>query len=180
MTRKRIGRHVGGGQEPRDEREAREGRDRLRDAFASWTTGVAIVAVRDGATVHALTVSAFLPVSVDPPRVVVSLGPNASARPFLRPGARYAISILGAGQRGIASRFADTFPVGPTPFEPAGPPVVRGALTAFECVVESLIPGGDHELVMGSVESVRGAVGAEGHDAGAALAYFRRAYHAIG
>lgn len=188
MTGRRIGRHVAGGSEPADEREARERRDRLRDAFSSWASGVTLVAVRDGGRVHALTVSAFLPLSMDPPLVAVSLGPNASARPYLSPGAALGISVLRSSQRGLASRYADTFPVGPSPFGEADPPRVEGALATFACTVDRLVPGGDHELVIARVDAVSAPAGGGGNggggegDAGedAALAYFQRAYHAIG
>lgn len=174
MTPKRVGRHVGGGPKPEPEREAREARERLREAFSAWATGVTLVAVREEGAVHALTVSAFLPLSVDPPLVVVSLGPNASARPYLRPGTSFGISVLRADQRGLASRYADTLPVGPSPFGGGDPPLVDGALATFACTVERLVPGGDHELVIAGVDAAAGPGGDE------ALAYFQRTYHSIG
>ena len=48
MAPKRVGRHLSGGQEPEEERAERERTDRLRDALACWTTGVGILAVREG------------------------------------------------------------------------------------------------------------------------------------
>ena len=171
MTRRRVGRHVGGGDEPEDEREARERRETLTEGFSRWASGVTIVAVREGSRVHALTVSAFLPVSVDPPLVLVSLGGNAAARPYLEVDTPFAISILGADQRGLASRYADTFPVGPSPFPTDGPPVVAGALAVFDCEVEQVIEGGDHALVLARVIDTKSDGDAD------PLIYFRRAYH---
>lgn len=170
MTRKRIGRHLEGGTVPDAERERRERGDALREAFAHWATGVTIVAVRDEGKVHALTVSAFMPVSVDPPLVMVSLGGNASVLPFLDAGTRLAISVLGAGQRGLASRFADVFPVGPSPFTAEGPPVVADALTTLACTVEEIRQAGDHHLVTARVDEARTGPGAQ------ALVYYRRQY----
>lgn len=174
MVRRRIGRHVGGGPEPEEERDERARLDRLREALSRWASGVTIVAVRDGERVHALTVSAFLPVSVSPPLVLVSLGPNASARPYLREGTRFVVSILRDDQRSLASRYADTFPVGSNPFPAEGAPVVAGALATLACVVEEILARGDHELVLGRVEE------AEVGEAGAALTYLMRDYHSTG
>jgi flavin reductase (NADH) len=170
MTRKRIGRHLEGGTVPEDERERRERDDALREALSRWATGVTIVAVRDEDKVHALTVSAFMPVSVAPPLVMVSLGGNASALPFLETGTAFAISLLPAGKKGLASRFADVFPVGPSPFVPEGPPVIDGAVATLVCAVEEIRQAGDHHLVTARVVEAR--TGPEAPP----LVYYRRQY----
>lgn len=174
MTPKRIGRHVGGGPEPEAERESREWTDALREALARWASGVSILAVRGGDGVHALTVSAFIPISLEPPLILVSLGPNASALPYLETDTPFAISVLAGSQQGLASRYADTFPVGPSPFPDSGPPVVEDALATLSCEVEELLKRGDHTLVIGRIDAA-----AEGPDA-PALVYYKRDYHSIG
>jgi flavin reductase (DIM6/NTAB) family NADH-FMN oxidoreductase RutF len=115
-----------------------------------------------------------MPVSVEPPLVMVSLGFNASALPYLEPGVSFAISFLAESQKGLASRFADTFPVGPSPFPPDGPPVVVSALAALACAVEDVRPAGDHYLVLARVTEAR-----PGGEA-AALVFHRRQYHSLG
>lgn len=174
MSPKRIGRHIGGGPEPEDERERRERAEALKAAFARWPTGVSILAARAGGRVHALTVGAFVPLSVEPPLVLASLGPNAAALPYLEPGAGFAVSVLGEAQRRLASRFADSVPVGPSPFPATGPPVVDGAVAAFIAEVEELLERGDHTLVIGRVTDAR-----TGPDA-PALIYFEREYYGAG
>lgn len=175
MTPDRVGRHVSGGREPEDERIERERQDALRDALSLWATGVTVLAVREATagTVRALTVSAFLPLSVAPPLVLASLGSNASALPYLEPGGEFVISILGDDQRGIASRYADTFPVGPSPFPDEGPPLVLGSIASLVCEVEEMLVRGDHTLVVGRVTDPRST------DAESALAYFRRGYRTV-
>ncbi len=174
MAPRRVGRHIGGGPEPEEERERRRRDEALKDALSHWASGVSIVAVREGSRVHALTVSAFIPVSLDPPSVLVSLGPNAAALPFLELDGTFAISMLAADQRGLASRFADTFPVGPSPFPEDGAPIADGALAALVCEVDEMLQRGDHTLVIGRV------VAAESGPEAAALTYFRRDYHSVG
>lgn len=174
MTGKRIGRHLEGGMVPDDERARRLREDELREALSRWATGVTVVAVRNEGRVHALTVSAFLPVSLDPPLVLVSLGPNASVLPYLERGTPFAVSLLAAGQRGLASRFADVYPVGPSPFPSDGPPIVADGVAALACVVEEVRQAGDHHLVTGRVDAALRGVDT------AALGYYRRGYHSIG
>lgn len=174
MGAERVGRHVSGGREPDHERVARERRDRLREALSYWATGVTILAVREEGRVHALTVSAFVPVSVEPPLVLASLGGNASALPYLEEGTRFTISLLAADQKGLASRYADTLPVGPSPFPESGPPLVQGSVAALECEVDEMLVRGDHTLVMGLVlEATTSGVDS-------VLAYFRRGFRTIG
>lgn len=167
---------MSGGEEPEDERVERQWRDALRDAFSYWATGVTILAVREEptGTVHALTVSGFMPVSLEPPLVLVSLGANASALPYLDAGGQFVVSLLGPDQQGLASRYADTYPVGPSPFEESGPPRVRGSVASLTCAVDEMLERGDHTLVIGRV------LHASSTNAESALAYFRRQYHTIG
>lgn len=156
MTPRRIGRHIGGGPGSGPAGVGEEGTaDALREALAGWPAGVTVVAVRAEGRVHALTVSAFMSVSLSPPTVLVSLGPNASAAPYLDPGTELVISLLAGDQKGIASRFADTFPVGPSPFPPEGLPVVADALASLVCEVEDVLVRGDHTLVFAGVREVR-------------------------
>jgi flavin reductase (DIM6/NTAB) family NADH-FMN oxidoreductase RutF len=171
---KRIGSHVGGGPEDPGERSRRQAEEAFRDALAAWPAGVALAAVRDGDAVRALTVSSLIPVTVDPPLVLVSLGPNAPVRPFLDPGSPLTLSVLAASQKGLAARYADTFPVGPSPFPETGPPVAQGALAGLVCEVDELLERGDHLLVIARVVQARSAPD------GPALAYFRRAYRTVG
>lgn len=173
MHPKRIGRHVSGGPEPEDERRLRERTDALKEAYSRWASGVTIVAVREGGSVRALTASAFVPLCVEPPLVLVSLGPNAAALPHLESGTTFAISFLAGGQQSHASRYADSFPVGPSPFPTEGPPVVEDALATLVCTVDDLLERGDHTLVIGRVDEA--AVGPDEP----ALIYFRRSYHSV-
>lgn len=155
MAPRRIGRHIGeGGAREGGARESVVGAA-MRNALAAWPAGVSLVAVRAQGRVHALTVSAFIPVSLEPPTVLVSLGPNASAAPYLDPGVELGISLLAADQKAIATRFADSFPVGPSPFPEKGTPLVPDALAGLVCTVTEVLVRGDHSLVLARVGDVR-------------------------
>jgi flavin reductase (DIM6/NTAB) family NADH-FMN oxidoreductase RutF len=125
--------------------------DSFREAMARWPAGVAIVACRDGARPVATTVSAFISLSVDPPLVLIALGPNATVRPFLSVGAAFGISVLGLEQRRLASVFADPYPVGPDPFTADGVPTIVDAPAALECRVTEVRSGGDHAVLIAAV-----------------------------
>ena len=156
---------------PADEAVAlREG---FREALSYWASGVTIVAVRDEADVHATTVSSLTSVSDSPPTVLVSLGRTARVLPFLEPGGRFAVSVLGSDQQRIASVYADSFPVGPSPFPEHGAPTVAEALVTLECSVVEVREVGASFVVVGQVE--RTTLG-EGESP---LVYFRRGYRRL-
>lgn len=145
----------------------------VRDAFALWSTGVSVVAVRDDTGVHGLTVSAFMPLSLHPPLILLSLAGDAPVLSYIEGARRFVVNILGQAQRPLASRFADRFPIAPGVFPASGDPVLPGALAAFVCTLDTTHQGGDHRIVIGRVERV------ERH-AGMPLLYHERAYRSLG
>ncbi len=146
----------------------------FRDALSWWASTVTVVAARDEDRVLGTTVTSFAPVSADPPLVVVSLGPSAQVLPALKEGSTFAVSLLARDQKGLAGRYADSFPVGPSPFPADGPPVVEGALVALVCQVASVHPvEGNARLVTGRVEEIREGQAEE------PLLYWRRSYAGV-
>jgi flavin reductase (DIM6/NTAB) family NADH-FMN oxidoreductase RutF len=153
-------------------------------ALDSWTAGVTLVTVVDGRDDVGATVSAFCPVSEDPPLVLVSLMTGSYlAEVFGRPEApatRFAVVLLAAGQRVLSGRFAaagrpgarlmlDDVPHRRGPG--TGALIVEGGLAALECSASQLIPAGDHLVVIARVTGVP-YVG----DSEAPLIRFRRQY----
>jgi len=128
------------------------GADRFREALSHWASGVTVAAVRDEKRVFATTVTAFLSISVEPPLVLLSLGPSAQILPFLSEGTRFAVSVLADHQGRRASVFADAYPVGDSPFPEYGEPFLADALVHLGCRVERLERAGDHHLVLALVE----------------------------
>jgi flavin reductase (DIM6/NTAB) family NADH-FMN oxidoreductase RutF len=148
--------------------------DVFRKALRDWASAVTIVAVRDGTDVHATTVTSFFPVSAEPPLIAVSLGPNAQPLPWLDPGATFAVSFLAEGQKGLAVAFADSLPVGPSPFPTDGDPVVAGAVAALVCTVREVhLTEGPARLVVGRVDATHGGGGER------SLLYHRRGYRTL-
>lgn len=161
----------GRGTEPSEKGVSEE---RFKEALSYHAAGVTLVALRLDGEIHATTVSSFMPVSASPPTVVVSVGGNARVLPFLEEGREFVVNLLSPGQRRLATVFADSFPVGPSPFPDRGPPEVVGALVALRCRVDSTMETPGAILVVGRVEDVRLGEGE------AALVHYRRGYHSVG
>jgi flavin reductase (DIM6/NTAB) family NADH-FMN oxidoreductase RutF len=73
--------------------------DALRDAFSLWATGVTVVTVKDESGIHGLTASAFTPVSLRPPLVLVCIGKGAAALTHVQDAGHFTVNILDAGQK---------------------------------------------------------------------------------
>ena len=136
-------------------------------ALNSWTAGVTLVTVADGRDDVGATVSAFCPVSQEPPLVLVSLMAGSYlAEVFGRaeaPATRFAVVLLAAGQRVLSGRFAaagrpgarlmlDDVPHQRGP--DSGALIVEAGLAALECSAEQVIPAGDHLVVIARVTGV--------------------------
>ena len=139
----------------------------LARALSAWAAGVTLVTIADDRDDIGTTVSAFCPVSLDPPMVLVSLiagsyPAEVLSRPSL-PAARFAVTLLSSAQRVVAGQFAASGrPSARLILE--GAPHTRGAgsgalipdggLAALECAVVRRVPAGDHLLVISAVTGV--------------------------
>ena len=135
----------------------------LAAALSVFASGVTLVTVADGRDDVGTTVSAFCPVSFDPPLVLVSLIAGSYPAELLGRVDRFAVTILATGQQVLAGRFAaagrpgarlmlDGAPHQRGPL--SGALIPDGGLAALECVVTGREPAGDHLLVTASVEQV--------------------------
>jgi flavin reductase (DIM6/NTAB) family NADH-FMN oxidoreductase RutF len=161
--------------------------DHLASALSAWAAGVTLVTIADDRDDVGTTVSAFCPVSMDPPLVLVSLIADSYpaemlSRPSL-PAQRFAVTLLSAAQKALAGRFAaagrpsarlllDDVPH--TRGGSSGALIPAGGLAALECSVARRVPAGDHLLVISEVTDVAYVA-----EAGDPLIRFRGRYPAL-
>ena len=135
----------------------------LGEALASFATGVTLVMVADGRDDIGTTVSAFCPISWSPPLVLVSLIADSYPAEVLGRVDKFAVTVLRAGQRALAGRFAVAGRPGArlllhgTPHargEFSGALIPDAGLAALECQAAERLPAGDHLIVIASVLSV--------------------------
>ncbi len=128
----------------------------LRSCFARFASGVTVVSCDTGSGPHGITVSAFVPVSLDPPLVLVSIGRERRACALLE-GAPFTVNVLRAEHARLALHFSgrpqDDVAVG---WERGGAaPRMKGALAHVECSPWCSYDGGDHRIFIGRVETFR-------------------------
>lgn len=146
----------------------------LRTVFGEFATGVTIITcTRDDGTPHGATVTAFMPLSLDPPLIQVALTRTSKACSYLD-GAAFTVNILAADQLDLAMHFAGR----PMPHDPSwedGPagPLLCGSAAAISCRPWGSYDGGDHIVFIGEIVDAR----VREVDP---LLFYRSAFHGIG
>jgi flavin reductase (DIM6/NTAB) family NADH-FMN oxidoreductase RutF len=153
------------------------------DALRAVAAAVSLLMIADGRDDVGATVSTLCPVSGDPPLVSVALQCGSYPAELLGRVDRFAVTVLAAGQRALAGRFAAAGRPGarrlleaesPRRGPRSGALLVDGGLAALECGVSHRIPAGDHLLVLASVLAVDYLA-----EAGQPLVRFRGRYPAL-
>ena len=133
----------------------------FRRAAGQFPGGIVVVTT-SGA--HAMTVSAFASVSLEPPLVLFCAEKIARFHDAVLEAGAWAVSILAEDgektARWLATRGRplagqlDELPYHPGPA--TGAPVLDGALAVLECRVFAVYDGGDHSIIVGRVTAVDG------------------------
>lgn len=133
----------------------------LREVMSRFATGVVVLTV-GGEEIHGMTANAFSSVSLDPPSVLCCISHGAVMYNAITAAQRFAVSIMGADQEGVARYFADkNRPLGPDQFEGVDwfpgqktqAPLLSGALAWLECEIADSYESGDHSIFIGKVLS---------------------------
>ena len=133
------------------------------DALAAWPGAVTLLTLADGRDDIGTTISAFCPVSGDPPLVLVSLIASSYPAEVLGRLGSFAVTLLAVSQRALAGRFAAAGrPSARVMLEnvahqrgtASGALIPAGGLAALECEVTDRIPAGDHLLAVARVVNV--------------------------
>lgn len=146
--------------------------DAFRDAMGHVASPVAVVTTYDGDEPFGSTVSAFMSLSMDPPMLLVSLDNRSSLLARLRVGSPLGVNVLASEQSEVARVFAarghDRF--GTVAWSVVdGAPALEDTHAWVAAQVASLVPAGDHTLVLADVLTAA-------HDTREPLVYHRRAY----
>jgi flavin reductase (DIM6/NTAB) family NADH-FMN oxidoreductase RutF len=129
---------------------------RFREVIGEFPTGVAVITCDGPDGPAGLTTNAVTSLSLDPLLMLVCFDNASRTLAVVRGAGRFAVNVLGAGQRDLAGVFASKR-VAREKFEAAthtiahGVPVLDGALAWMACDVRELLPGGDHTVAVGAV-----------------------------
>ncbi len=153
----------------------------FRRAAGQFPGGIVVVTTGGG---HAMTVSAFASVSLQPPLVLFCAEKIARFHDAVLAEGSWAVSILAEDgektARWLATRGrpldgqldAVAHHQGPV----TGAPLLDGAMATLECRTEAVYEGGDHSIVVGQVIAVDGPADPP---ARGPLVHYAGAYHRL-
>ncbi|MEU3855268.1 flavin reductase family protein [Streptomyces sp. NPDC029554] len=131
-----------------------------RRVLGQYPTGVTIITSVDesGAPVG-MVVGTFTSVSQDPP--LVGFLPQTNSKTFakIQKTGRFRASVLGAGHENLCREFfsapvAERFSDEGWEYDEHGIPRLSDAVAWFDATVDSVLPAGDHVMVLGAVDDL--------------------------
>ncbi|RWE00077.1 MAG: flavin reductase [Mesorhizobium sp.] len=148
-----------------------------KEVASHWPSGVAVITAADNdGKLNGLTMSAVIALSLSPMQFLISVDKRSLTLPIIKDGGRFCINFLSSSQADIAMQFAskstDKLASVKHRISQWGLPIIDGVVASITCDVHSIMPGGDHELIVGDVLDIE-------HFGGEALVHFKRAFHTI-
>jgi flavin reductase (DIM6/NTAB) family NADH-FMN oxidoreductase RutF len=131
---------------------------RLRQVYGAFPTGVTAVAGLVDSEPVGITANSYTSVSLDPPLVSFCAAHSSTTWPRLRRAERLGISVLAEDQqhigRRLASPAADRFADVAWYATADGAVLLDGAAAWLETSILSLVPAGDHDIVVLAVHDL--------------------------
>ncbi len=135
----------------------------LKDAMRQVAGGVCVITAGMGEERNGLTSTSAVSLSMSPPTMIICVNRDASALPIIRARRHFCVSVLGAGHRATADRFAGRGGVkGAARYDGAtwsplatGALALDDALAAIDCEAEEFIERHTHFIVLGAVRALR-------------------------
>jgi flavin reductase (DIM6/NTAB) family NADH-FMN oxidoreductase RutF len=139
----------------------------FRQAAGRFASGVTVVTTQATEGAYGVTVSSFASLSLNPLLVAVSINRSSPLLDYVRSAQAFAVSVLASDQQQVADYFATRgrtpeptgFATVPTTARQTSAPIIEGCLSWFDCTVEDVLPGGDHEILVGRVVAAGGRTG---------------------
>jgi len=146
----------------------------LKDAMASFTTGVTVVTARHEDQDWGMTCNSFNTVSLDPALVLWSIRRESSSRRAFVDSGGFLVNVLARHHQGVAMQFTrgtqtERFEGVHLTRQPSQRARMTEALAWFDCELVQTIPAGDHDILIGKVRAF-GSTDGEG------LVYSRRQF----
>jgi flavin reductase (DIM6/NTAB) family NADH-FMN oxidoreductase RutF len=134
----------------------------FRRAAGRFTTGICVVATNDAGIDHAMTVSAFTSVSLDPILVLICVEKITRFHHAVLRRGRWTVSVLAEDAEEMSRWFAEKgrptgrqlADYGRHPGTVTGMPVLDDAIAVLECTTRAVYDGGDHDILLGDVVGV--------------------------
>jgi flavin reductase (DIM6/NTAB) family NADH-FMN oxidoreductase RutF len=134
----------------------------FRDAMRRVASSVTLITTRDAdGSPHGMAASAVIPVSMDPPAILVAVNRSSGLHPTLSTHGRFCVNLLAGSHHPLlgafaqSSRRAERFVTGDWEDSTDALPFLASAPAAVCCEVDQRIDYATHTLFIGRVTDVR-------------------------
>jgi flavin reductase (DIM6/NTAB) family NADH-FMN oxidoreductase RutF len=137
--------------------------DAFRTAMRRVVGGVAVVGTLREGRPWGMTVSAYTPVCMEPPTLLVCVNAKTATAADIERARKFSLNLLSEAQAGISQRCAqpgaskylegDVVPAGDLPV-PSSTPVLREAVATFDCDASEIRRIGTHVVVIGAIRTI--------------------------
>jgi flavin reductase (DIM6/NTAB) family NADH-FMN oxidoreductase RutF len=156
----------------------------FRRAAGQFPGGIVVVTTSAG---HAMTVSAFASVSLEPPLVLFCAEKIARFHDAVLAAGAWAVSILAEDEEKTARWLATRGrpldgQLGELAHHPGpvtGAPLLDGALATLECRTFAVYDGGDHSIIVGQVAAAESQASPAGSPARGPLVHYAGGYRRL-
>lgn len=129
----------------------------LRNVLGCYATGVAVIAARTSAQQHVgVTVNSFSSLSLDPPLILFSLAKTAGVLAHFQQAEHFSVNILSHKQEALSNMFARPSTASWSSVDHTdgedGCALIAGCVAQLECRRHGEIDGGDHRILIGTVD----------------------------
>jgi flavin reductase (DIM6/NTAB) family NADH-FMN oxidoreductase RutF len=154
--------------------------EELREVMRKWTTGVSIVTATLNGFTHGMTVGSLVSLSIDPPRVAITLANQTRLHEMVQEGGLFGVTILAEEQQSLSDRFSGS--IADQEERMSGVsltylmddiPALQGGLGVLACRVVHQYEMPQSTLFVAEVLEAQTAPGS------AALVYANRKYHRL-
>jgi len=128
---------------------------KYRQVLGHFPTGVTVItaATPDGPV--GMAIGSFASLSLDPPQILFCAGQHSSSWPKVRDAGVFCVNLLAEDQEDVcrvfASKATDKFTEIGWKRSGNGAPLLEGVLGYIDCTLATVVPSGDHDIVVGAV-----------------------------
>ena len=126
-----------------------------RHVLSHFATGVTVITSRHCGKPVGFTANSFCSVSLVPSLVSFCVSNSSSAWPLINAAGNFCVNILSEDQQDICTTFArkgvDRFSQTNYSLSASGMPIIDGVLAWIDCRIVTVLPAGDHMVVLGQV-----------------------------
>ncbi|MFS3129973.1 flavin reductase family protein [Nocardioides sp. Bht2] len=131
----------------------------MRTCMSQFASGVTVVTgIDEAGNPLGFACQSFASLSLDPALILICVDHGGRSWPQIAPSGKFSVNVLAEEQGDLVSRFGSSrgqrFEGLDWHESPLGTPALPDTLLRVDCEVHEVLPGGDHDIVVGRVQEL--------------------------